>query len=48
MPETESKVLHRMIPGTHEQPSGPECLCGADWDRWNSCCTTALAPGASS
>ncbi|AKU45073.1 hypothetical protein QUICO_100 [Mycobacterium phage Quico] len=31
---------HFMIPGSHERLSGPECHCGAGWDRWNSICTT--------
>lgn len=29
---------HGMIPGSHERPGGPECRCGADWDRWNDKC----------
>lgn len=23
---------HRMIPGTHEWPRTPECICGKDWE----------------
>lgn len=37
MPET---VVHRMLPGSHERPGGPECRCGAEWDWWNDRCTT--------
>lgn len=29
---------HRMLPGSHERPSGPECLCGAFWDYYDDAC----------
>lgn len=31
---------HRMLPGSHERPTGPECRCGAEWDYWNDMCVT--------
>jgi hypothetical protein len=33
---------HRMAPGSHERPSGAECICGGQWDTWNEgCCRHA-------
>ena len=32
---------HRMAAGSHERPGGPECRCGAPWDRWSGQCTTS-------
>lgn len=32
-------TVHRMMPGTHEHPSTPECVCGADWSIWHDSCT---------
>jgi len=29
-----------MMPGSHERGYGPECRCGANWDRWNDRCVT--------
>lgn len=43
LPEPPSSVIeskterHGMVPGSHERPVGPECRCGAVWDRWNDC-----------
>lgn len=31
-------VSHRMLPGSHERAGGPECRCGAPWDRVNDRC----------
>lgn len=31
-PETEYRMLHEMIPDSHERPDGPE-WCGADWHK---------------
>jgi hypothetical protein len=40
-----SEGPHRMLPGSHERGHGPECRCGADWDRWNDrCCVDTAAP----
>lgn len=33
---------HFMLPGSHERAGGPECRCGASWDRWNDTCTTGI------
>jgi len=32
------EVRHRMVPGSHERPRGPECRCGAEWDWWDDHC----------
>lgn len=32
-------ITHRMIGGSHERPTGPECRCGAEWDYWGDTCT---------
>lgn len=37
----DADALHGMVPGSHERLGGPECRCGATWDRWNDRCTTA-------
>jgi hypothetical protein len=31
-------VAHGMLPGSHEQPGGPECRCGAAWDAEQAGC----------
>jgi hypothetical protein len=42
-----SETVHRMLPGSHESPRGPECRCGAAWDRWNDRCTASSQSGES-
>jgi len=34
---------HGMVPGSHERGNGPECRCGAGWDRWNDRCVAESA-----
>ena len=34
------ELIHRMLPGTQERLTGPECICGADWNYWDSRCTS--------
>lgn len=29
---------HRMLGGSHERFTGPECRCGAEWDYWGDQC----------
>lgn len=36
---------HRMLPGSHERPRGPECRCGAEWDYWNDECVSEVSDG---
>ena len=36
--EISERVVHGMIPGSHERGGGAECRCGAQWDRWNDEC----------
>lgn len=31
-------TVHRLMPGTHEWPQTPECVCGADWAWLDNCC----------
>lgn len=33
-----SRPVHGMIPGSHERGNGPECRCGAGWDRYYETC----------
>ena len=30
--------LHRLVPGSHERGTLPECICGGQWDTWNDGC----------
>lgn len=39
-------ATHDMLPGSHERPGGPECRCGAAWDRWGGGCMSIPAPDA--
>ena len=39
---SDARPGHGMIPGSHERPDGPECRCGAAWDRWNARCTATV------
>jgi hypothetical protein len=41
MNDSPSTIRHRMIPGTHEWPREPECVCGSPYDWWNDRCPSA-------
>lgn len=39
------ETKHRMLPGSHEWPREPECVCGAPYDYWADECTRADRDG---